>query len=76
MLHKNQHVRDELVCSVIFFRSFKHSSQIFKNVRKGVYVCYVVYIKAFDKVRCEEIITQETHLKIDEKDQRVIKNMY
>ena len=39
----------------------------------GVCVCYVDYIKAFDKVRYEEIITQLTQLKIDGRDQRVIK---
>ena len=39
----------------------------------GVCVCYVDYIKAFDKVRYEEIITELTQLEIDGKDQRVIK---
>ena len=39
----------------------------------GVCMCYVDYIKAFDKVRYEEIITQLTQLEIDGKDQRVIK---
>ena len=46
------------------------------EVQKEVFVCNVDYTKAFDKVQHDEIITQLTHLEIDGKDQRMIKNMY
>ena len=39
--------------------------------QKEVYLCFIDYIEAFDKIRHGEIITQ-THLKIDGKDLRAI----
>ena len=39
--------------------------------QKEVYLCFIDYAEAFDKIRHGEIITQ-THLKIDGKDLRAI----
>ncbi|GFO42984.1 endonuclease-reverse transcriptase [Plakobranchus ocellatus] len=46
------------------------------EVQKDVYLCFIDYTKAFDRVRHDEIIKQLTQLKIDGKDLRIIKNMY
>ncbi|GFN99673.1 serine/threonine-protein phosphatase 6 regulatory ankyrin repeat subunit b [Plakobranchus ocellatus] len=46
------------------------------EVQKDVYLCFIDYTKAFDRVRHDEIIKQLTQLKIDGKDFRIIKNMY
>ncbi|GFO27892.1 endonuclease-reverse transcriptase [Plakobranchus ocellatus] len=46
------------------------------EVRKGLYLCFIDYTKAFDRVRHDEIITQLKQLKIDGKDLRIIKTMY
>ncbi|GFO03036.1 endonuclease-reverse transcriptase [Plakobranchus ocellatus] len=46
------------------------------EVQKDVYLCFIDYTKAFDRVRHDEIITQLVKLKTDGKDLRVIKNMY
>ncbi|GFS24491.1 endonuclease-reverse transcriptase [Elysia marginata] len=43
------------------------------EVQKNVYLCFIDYTKAFDRV---EIIKELTHLHIDGKDLRIIKNMY
>ena len=41
------------------------------EVQKEVYLSFIDYTEAFDKMRHGEIITR-THLKIDEKDLRAI----
>ncbi|GFN95634.1 endonuclease-reverse transcriptase [Plakobranchus ocellatus] len=46
------------------------------EVQKGVYLCFIDYTKAFDRVRHDEIITQLKQLNIDGKDLRIIKTMY
>ncbi|GFS18525.1 endonuclease-reverse transcriptase [Elysia marginata] len=46
------------------------------EVQKDVYLCFMDYTKAFDRVRHDEIIKKLTHLYIDGKDLRIIKNMY
>ena len=45
------------------------------EVQKEVYLCFIDYTEAFDKIRHGEIITK-THMKIDGKDLRAIQNMY
>ncbi|GFO30487.1 endonuclease-reverse transcriptase [Plakobranchus ocellatus] len=46
------------------------------EVQKDVYLCFIDYTKAFDRVRHDEIITQLKQLNIDGKDLRIIKTMY
>ena len=46
------------------------------EVQKDVYLCFIGYSKAFDRVRHDEAITQLTPSKIDRKDIRLIKKMY
>ncbi|GFN88081.1 endonuclease-reverse transcriptase [Plakobranchus ocellatus] len=44
--------------------------------QKDVYLCFIDYTKAFDRVRHDEIITELKQLYIDGKDLRIIKTMY
>ena len=46
------------------------------EIQKDVYLCFIDYTKAFDRVRHDEIIKELTKSKIDGKDLRIIKNMY
>ena len=46
------------------------------EVNKDLYLCFIDYTKAFDKVKHEEIIKMLNNLKVDGKDLRLIKNMY
>ena len=46
------------------------------EVNKDLYVCFIDYTKAFDRVGHEEIITILQQLNIDGKDLRIIKNIY
>ena len=46
------------------------------EVNKDLYVCFIDYTKAFDRVRHEAIITILQQLNIDGKDRRIIKNIY
>ena len=46
------------------------------EIQKDVYLCFIDYTKAFDRVRHDEIIKELTKLKMDGKDLRIIKNMY
>ena len=46
------------------------------EIQKYVYLCFIDYTKAFDRVRHDEIKKKLTKLKIDGKDLRIIKNMY
>ena len=43
--------------------------------QKEIYLCFIDYTKAFDRLRHDKIITQLTQLKINGKDLPVIKNM-
>ncbi|GFO16119.1 LINE-1 reverse transcriptase [Plakobranchus ocellatus] len=43
------------------------------EVQKDVYLCFIDYTKAFDRVRNDEIITELKQLNIDGKDLRIIK---
>ncbi|GFR67399.1 endonuclease-reverse transcriptase [Elysia marginata] len=45
------------------------------EVQKDVYLCFIDYTKAFDRVRHDEIMKDLTQIKIDGKDLRVIKNI-
>ncbi|GFO24946.1 endonuclease-reverse transcriptase [Plakobranchus ocellatus] len=46
------------------------------EVQKDVYLCFVDYTKAFDRVHHDEILKQLKQLNIDGKDLRIIKTMY
>ncbi|GFN77761.1 endonuclease-reverse transcriptase [Plakobranchus ocellatus] len=46
------------------------------EVQKDVYLCFIDYTTAFDRVRHDEIITELKQLNIDGKDLRIIKTMY
>ena len=46
------------------------------EIQKDVYLCFIDYTKAFDRVHHDEIIKELTKLKIDGKDLRIIKSMY
>ena len=46
------------------------------EMQKNVYVCFIDYTKAFDKVRHEELMNMLQDLEIDGKDIRLIRNLY
>ena len=46
------------------------------EMQKDLYLCFIDYSKAFDKVRHEKLFNILEHLDIDEKDLRVIRNLY
>ena len=46
------------------------------EVNKDLYLCFVDYTKAFEKVKHEEIINILENLNMDGKDPRIIKNLY
>ncbi|GFO06958.1 LINE-1 reverse transcriptase [Plakobranchus ocellatus] len=46
------------------------------EVQKDVYLCFIDYTKAFDRVCHNEIITELKQLNIDGKDLRIIQTMY
>ena len=46
------------------------------KVNKDLYLCFLDYTKAFDKVKHEEIINILENLDMDGKDLRIIKNLY
>ncbi|GFO02707.1 endonuclease-reverse transcriptase [Plakobranchus ocellatus] len=46
------------------------------EVQKDVYLCFIDYTKAFDRVRHDEIITELKQFNIDGKDLRIIKTKY
>ena len=45
-------------------------------MQKELYLCFIDYSKAFDKVRHEKLFNILEHLDIDGKDLRVIRNLY
>ena len=45
-------------------------------MKKDLYLCFIDYSKAFDKVRHEKLFNILEHLDIDGKDLRVIRNLY
>ena len=46
------------------------------EVQKDIYICFIDYSKAFDKVRHNELFRILEKLGIDGKDLRIIKNLY
>ncbi|GFN73966.1 retrovirus-related pol polyprotein from type-2 retrotransposable element r2dm [Plakobranchus ocellatus] len=46
------------------------------EVQNDVYLCFIDYTKAFDRVRHDEIITELRQINIDGKDLRIIKTTY
>ena len=46
------------------------------EMQRDVYICFIDYTKAFDKVRHEELLEMLQNLDIDGKDIRVIRNIY
>ena len=46
------------------------------EIQKEVYLCFIDYTKAFDRVQHMEIIKQLQKLHVDGKDLRIIKNIY
>ena len=46
------------------------------EMQKDVYLCFIEYEKAFDTVRHQEMLRMLAGLEVDEKDLRVIKNLY
>ena len=46
------------------------------EMQKDLYLCFIDYSKAFDKVRHEKLFNILEHLDIDGKDLRVIRNLY
>ena len=46
------------------------------EVKKDLYICFIDYSKAFDKVRHNELIKMLEKLDIDGKDLRIVKNLY
>merc|ERR1711867_84270 len=46
------------------------------EVQKDLYLCFIDYSKAFDKVRHSDLFNILTSLDIDGKDLRIIRNLY
>ena len=46
------------------------------EMQRDVYLCFIDYQKAFDTVRHEEMMRMLARLEVDEKDIRVIRNLY
>ncbi|XP_037779362.1 uncharacterized protein LOC119575898 [Penaeus monodon] len=46
------------------------------ELQKDLYVCFIDYTKAFDKVQHEELFNMLRSLNLDEKDLRVLHNLY
>ncbi len=46
------------------------------EMQKDLYICYIDYTKAFDKVRHEELMKILSELDIDGKDIRIVRNLY
>ena len=51
-------------------------AEIYIEMQKDLYLCFIDYFKAFDKVRHEKLFNVLEHLDIDGKDLRVIRNLY
>ena len=45
-------------------------------VQKDLYICFIDYSKAFDKVKHEKLFEMLNQLDIDGKDLRVLRNLY
>lgn len=43
---------------------------------KDLYICFIDYVKAFDYVKHDELMTMLEELEIDRKDQRRIRNLH
>ena len=46
------------------------------EIQKELYLCFIDYTKAFDKLRHEEIMSILDSLNIDGKDLRIVRNIY
>ena len=46
------------------------------EMQRDLYICFIDYTKAFDKVKHEELINKLEKLNLDGKDLRTIKNIY
>ena len=46
------------------------------EVQKDVYLCFIDYTKAFDRAKHDELLKQVKQLRLDGKDDRLIKNMH
>ena len=46
------------------------------EMQKNLYLCFIDYAKAFDKVKHEQLINMLDFLEIDGKDLRVVRNLY
>ena len=46
------------------------------EIQKDLYLCFIDYTKAFDKLRHEEIMSILYSLNIDGKDLRIVRNIY
>ena len=46
------------------------------EMQKNLYLCFIDYAKAFDKVKHEQLINMLDFLDIDDKDLRVVRNLY
>ena len=46
------------------------------KVQKDLYLCFIDYSKAFDKVRHDDLFSMLSKLNIDAKDLRILRNLY
>ena len=46
------------------------------EIQRDLYLCFIDYTKAFDKLRHEEIMSILDSLNIDGKDLRIVRNIY
>ena len=67
-------VPDKSTRNAIFTLSMLAESCI--EMQKDLYLCFIDYSKAFDKVRLEKLFNILEHLDIDGKDLRVIRKLY
>lgn len=66
--------KDNATRNAIF--TLRTISERLVDLNKDVYVCFIDYTKAFDKVRHNQLFDALKHLDLDGKDLRLIRNLY
>ena len=51
-------------------------SERYIEMKKDIYICFIDYVKAFDKVKHEVLFQQLEQLDINGKDLELLKNLY
>ena len=67
-------VRGKVLASAIFLLTLMSERAV--ELQRDVFLCFIAYQKAFATVRHEDLLRMLANLEVDEKDLRVIKNLY